>query len=193
MQAHALAFFGMELDADDVVASADRGVGLTVIGFAQDAGRVIGDAVIGMDEVEEGVFGQAAKNRVVLFKLHLVPADVRDVNSLWKPDNLAGQQSQAFVNAEFVALVEHHLQSDAEADDWLARLSCFDDEAVEVMLPETVHAGGEGSDAGKNEFICFFQDLLIACDDCIDPLRRKCLLHAAKISDTVINDCDRHF
>src|SRR5262245_30145779 len=108
----------MELHADKRPASADRRITLGILSLAEDTGVVFGLDIVRVDEVEERIVGQFAKDGMLLLDGDLIPADVRNVHALGEAHDAAFKQSQPAVDAEFVALFKKHLQSDAEPDDW---------------------------------------------------------------------------
>jgi hypothetical protein len=125
-----------------------------------------------------------------LFKFYLVPADVRNTHSIGELHDAPRQQSQASMHTEFVPLIEHHLKAHAEADDRLARLCRIDHQSIETEFAQAVHRITECADSEEHELVGFAQYFLIARYNRRNTLRRKSLLDAPEVSDSIIDDCD---
>src|SRR5260370_2362614 len=118
------AFFEMELGGDDIVAR-DRGANRDAMVASGDRQRrVVGDWVIGVDEIEVSIVGNAAKHRMGPRLTHAVPSDLGDfertaVDGRRKARHASRDNSKA-AGVVLLASIEQHLESHADAEEGLA-------------------------------------------------------------------------
>jgi len=132
MQARRLAFFRMELHAEDAPAGHGGGEGRAVVGPRKHVGGSLGAGVVGVDEVEmvavddaQGVLGIGRANgrpaHVRNFQppghRHAVEAGFVVHQIVGKTDDASGNQAQSRVFAVFFAGVEEQLHPDADAEE----------------------------------------------------------------------------
>ena len=101
-----------------------------------------------------GALGQRAGERVPRVRPHRVPPHVRHAQALAaEPDDLAGQPAEA-VDVALGAVLEQHLQADADAEE---RHALAADAAVEVLDPAALAQRGHrdvgGPDAREDEAV----------------------------------------
>src|SRR5262249_58623167 len=109
-----------------------------------------------MHEIVKRSIGQTAKNRVLgasVFVCDLIPADVRNTHAFREFDHLTWQQSQSPVDAEFVPLVKHHLQTNAYAKDGFAPVCRFGYQFIKPEFTERLDRVSECADAKQYQLV----------------------------------------
>lgn len=127
---------------------------------------------------------------MVLFKVYLIPTDMRDAYAIGKSYDAARQQSQSSMDSEFVPFIEHHLKAHTESDDRFTRHGSLDHQSIETEFAQAVHRITECADSEQYELIGFAQYSFIARYDRRNALRCKSFFDAPEVSDSIINDCD---
>lgn len=183
----------MELRGENVVLSDGGDEGRAVVGGGGDHGRVGGNQVIRVDEVDVGIGGKVFEERRVGGWMEGVPAHVRDLEVVrgavdGEADDFADDEAQALVEAVFFAEVGEELEAQADAEERFAGLGEVFDGAGEVSGVEDFHGVLKGSDAGNDELIGRL-DLLGSGDDLRGITHTfKGLLNAAEIGHAVVDD-----
>ena len=119
LQADGVAFFGVELEAEDVLIADDGAEITAVVGGGYDIGGAGGGAVVGVDKIAVGAIGYASQQRVGAIMVELVPAHVGDFvgGGGGEAGDVAGNEGEARVVAHFVAGLEEVLHPDADAEE----------------------------------------------------------------------------
>ena len=71
-----LAFFRVKLDGADIIAAYNGGVGPPVIGKGNNIRRIFGGGILGVGKIGEIAGVNVAQQRVVSYRLNLIPAHV---------------------------------------------------------------------------------------------------------------------
>ena len=155
MQADFLAFFGVELGGEDVVAPDGGGEGVAVFGAGGDDAGIGGLGVEAVDEIDVAAAGDAAvEGAVRAGDFDLVPADLRDFQAVFnrEPDDAARENAQAGgAGIKFFAAVEQRLVADADAQKGFAGVDEVAGGFEQFLFAERVDAIVEGADAGQDQ------------------------------------------
>src|SRR4030095_2964125 len=91
---------------------------------------------------------------------------------------------------DLFALGEKKLHPQTDPQEGLARTDRIHDRFDELEFLQVVHAVFEGAHAGEDDLICVGDLLWIARDHGVDPQMLEGLVDAAKISHSIIDDCN---
>ena len=145
------ALLRVELGGDDVVARDHRTELDGVVGDAQRVAGVAGHAVVGVHEVEVAAVGHVGGDGVRTGEPHVVPADLGDPVGVGEAPDRAGHPAEP-VGVALLAVVEQHLEADADAEERDAVAPhAIAERADEVLLDQAVDGGAGGADAGKDD------------------------------------------
>src|SRR5437660_3744690 len=116
LQAGGLALFRVKLDGEDVIPGYGAGKGHTIHATCR-AERPIGRrGIVAVHEVEPAAVADAGPQRVCAFLQHLVPAHVRDLERRRREARHAAGEHAERRRIAFLAMLEEHLQAEADAE-----------------------------------------------------------------------------
>src|SRR5688572_2530490 len=124
-QSHVLAFLGMKLYAEQVVAADDGGHRSAIIHGRDHVLRPLGDQMIGMDEIGMVAALGIGQRRMRPLEIEVVPSHLRNAQAAVgevEHHHLALDPVEALVLAELDADARHQLHADADAEERLALL-----------------------------------------------------------------------
>ncbi len=155
LQADFLAFFGVKLGGEDVVAPDGGGEGVAIFGAGGDDAGIGGLRVEAVDKIDVAAAGDAAvEGAVGAGDIDLVPADLRDFQTVFnrEADHAAGENAQAGgAGVEFFAAVKQRLVTDADTEKWFAGVDEVAGGFQQFLFAEGVDAVIEGADAGQDQ------------------------------------------
>lgn len=194
-EAEGLAFFGVELGGEEVSSADHGGEGEDVFGFGGDPGFVGGGDVIAVDKVEVGLVGNVGEEGLVAIDLEGIPAHVGDFDArgFGEAEDFSGDDAESFVFAVFVADVEEHLETEADAEERFLGGDVVLDRGDEILAVEFADGVAEGSDAGEDDFFGGGDVGGRGGDAGVDLERFKGFLNAAEIAHAVVDDGDHCF
>src|SRR5688572_12835529 len=191
LQAGRLAFFGVELDRKNIIPGNGAGKGLAMDGGRGGESRIARLGIVAVHEVEPAAVGDPFPERMRPHLGHFVPAHMRNLQPRRpEPRHLSGEHTEAPC-VTFLAVLEQHLQADADAEKGLAA-GCLDDRFTRTAIRELAHAVAHGALPGDHHPVRGDDPLRIRGHqnfgirrDMLDRLR-----HRAQISHAVIDDGD---
>ena len=191
-QAGRLALLRMELHGEKIVAPDPRAERGGIVGFGGDDRCVLRHDVIRVDEIEVRAVGDALEDRRAAVESQLVPAHVRHLVLARhvEPHDLARQDAEPFVLAVFVALVEQHLQAEADAQERLAAGDRGADRLDQLALAKCGDRVAKRAHARQHDLVRVRQHGRVARDRGRVPDSLEPLLHAAKVAHFVVDDGD---
>ncbi len=153
----------MELGGEQVVAGDGGAKGDAVNAGSNGAFRVIGQAMIGMDEVEERFLGNSGPQGMRTVLSHPIPTHVGYLerhggvvgigHGFIEGDDLAGKQVQSRVDTEFMSFAKQELHADANTQKWFARLDVLQDGFDQLRFFQVVTAIAKGAHAGQEDAV----------------------------------------
>lgn len=157
-QAIGLAFFGMELGGENVVAPDRGGKGSSVVGAGDDDLRVVGSRMEAVDEVEVGTGGDAFEQGAVgSDDVDLIPADLGDLEvglgrgGLESDDGPLEDAEAEGAGIEFLTPFEQGLVADADAEEGSPGDDPVADGFGQFAALQGMDAVVEGPDTGEDE------------------------------------------
>ena len=129
-------------------------------------------------------------------EIELVPAHVGDFQAEFfinvKANALAGEQAKAFVDAIFVADVEEHLETEADAKEGFAFFDVGKDWLIKCFAAQSGDGVLECADAGEDDFVGGFDLVGLGDDVGVEANLLEGFLHRAEIGHAIIEDRDGH-
>src|SRR5215467_7425886 len=178
----------MELHATDRTATADGWIPDSIFSNTQNIAGVICFYVVGMHKVKVGPVVDAVEEGVFARSFNLIPADLRHSwTSIGETHYSAAHQSETFVNSELMALIEHELKSNAEADNWFGLFYSLEDQIVHSRLAEARRALAKRADARQDQSSRVPYPSRIVSNNSFSPNSLKGLFDAAQVPHSVID------
>jgi hypothetical protein len=152
-----LAFFRMELQANQIV-DANRRNEAATIRCASKHNLVIASDMIAIGEIEVRAWFDAFENAGVMLRDDLIPTHMRDTfrtAGRGQPFGLAVYQTKAFAEAilETTIRQELHSKADAKKWNWSAR-QLFTNSLIHAGGLQIAHRHDERSNSGKDDTVC---------------------------------------
>lgn len=142
----------MELSREQVAALHGRVDGHAVISGSRHDAVVGRPQIIGMDEIDVGMFLQPGEQAPSVRKVERIPADVRDLQArcFRDPPDAPPEHAEAGDARRFPAALEQHLQAEADAEERPAGTDEVKHWANEARALQRAHGFAERPDARQH-------------------------------------------
>ena len=177
----------MELGGHHIPPADGRGEGLAV--GAGRGGPLVGHVrhAVAVHEVDAGVVPRIEQGAVAGGQG--VPAHVGDLEAaIFKAGDCPREQPQALEMAVFVAVFEHHLHAQADAQDWLACTCSLIQRVIQVRFVNAIHCILKSAYTRKDDMTGGRYDLWTICDNGLISQVFKSLLHTAQVTHTIVDN-----
>src|SRR5688572_25506467 len=150
LQAGGLAFFGVELDGEDVIPGHGAGKGRAVDGARRGERGIAGRRIVAVHEVKAAAIRNARPKRVRPLLQHLVPTDMGNLQPGEVEPRHAPRQQAETGGVALVAALEEQLQADADPKKGL-RPRRLDHRLARTARAELAHAIGQRTLPGHDD------------------------------------------
>jgi hypothetical protein len=190
LQSDLLAFLRMKLGGEHVVLPHGGREIPSVVRAGRDDAGVLRLGKEAVDEIDvASVLDAAEQGTLRLRELNLVPADLRNLESLdlGEANHLASKHSNPGRAAvELLAFLEERLVSNADSKERAARRNEIANSGQQFL---SLHGGDaviERADAGENDAACVLHPVRACCDVNVRSHFAESLFHAAQVAGPVI-------